>query len=231
MAAVNAIVSDLEKSPKPVLLIDTCTVLDIIRTPSRRNVWDLEGANRVVNAACDSSPTCALVVSSIVPREFSDNLEAAERELTNFLSNLDDSVKQFEIACKVVGVAFNPACTFTGTSLKDKLKHLAKSMIDKAFVVDEEDRFGLLATKRAIEGKRPSRKGAVKDCIITEEYLEVARRLFSQSFNYPVVFISSNTRDFCSDSKWLHPDLESEFSAANLQYCQNWRHAVALLGI
>lgn len=231
MVAVSAIISALEENPKPVLLIDTCAVLDIIRIPNKRNVQDLEGVNRIANVAFDSSPACVLVVGSIVPKEFSDNLEVVEKELTDFLSNLDDSVKRFEIACNAIGITFNRGYTFADMSLKDKLRYLAESMIGKAFVVDGEDRFKLLATKRSIEGKRPSRKGTVKDCILTEEYLELARQLFSRSFNYPVVFISSNTRDFCADSKWLHPDLEKEFSTANLQYCQNWRHAVSLLGI
>lgn len=232
MPNISDIISDIYANPKPVLLIDTCAILDIIRSPYRKKCLDcLESAIAVVRAVTSDQEVCTTVIGSIVSQEFSENIGIVENELDKSLSELHDRAKIFYKACDLVGLERKFSSIYNSSGVFAVLKQNAESLINNARVIDAEDKFLSLATIRVIQKKPPAQKGTVKDSIITEEYLEIARQLSSRNFGYPMVFISSNIRDFFSGHNWLHPDLISEFSAVNLNYCKDWKHAASLLGI
>ena len=70
--------ADLIAAPRPVLFLDTCTLLDIVRAPLR----DLTLAVRagVELRALAAAGTVRLFVQDIVPRGCADNLPAARRD-------------------------------------------------------------------------------------------------------------------------------------------------------
>jgi hypothetical protein len=70
-------VTNLIPAPRPILFLDTCTLLDIVRAPLR----DLTTAVRagVELRALAANGTVRLFVQDIVPGEWTDNLPAARR--------------------------------------------------------------------------------------------------------------------------------------------------------
>ena len=232
MPKISDIISNIYENPKPVLLVDTCAILDIIRSPYQEKYLDcLESAIAVIRASTPEQEVCTLVIGSIVSKEFSENIEIVENELDKSLSDLQEKAKLFYRACDLVGLERNFSYIYNSSRVLAVLRQMAESLIKQAHVIEAENKYQLLATKRVVEKKPPAQKGTLKDSIITEEYLEIARQLSSRNFRYPIVFISSNVSDFCLERKLLHPDLDSEFSSVNLNYCRDWKHAASLLVI
>jgi hypothetical protein len=78
MIALAQAVADLTAAPRPILFLDTCTLLDLVRAPLR----DLTAAVRAsieLRALAASGPV-RLFVQDIVPGEWADNLPAARRD-------------------------------------------------------------------------------------------------------------------------------------------------------
>ena len=78
MTTLGQAAADLIAAPRPVLFVDTCTLLDIVRAPLR----DLTLAVRagVELRALAAAGTVRLFVQDIVPGEWADNLPAARRD-------------------------------------------------------------------------------------------------------------------------------------------------------
>lgn len=72
----------------------------------------------------------------------------------------------------------------------------------------------------------PSRKGTVKDCIIYEHCLEISSLLRRQNFAEKIVFLTSNTKDFCDSNGYAKQQINSDFSNLNIGLCLNWSWAI-----
>lgn len=70
--------ADLIAAPRPILFLDTCTLLDIVRAPLR----DLTPAVRagIELRELEATGKVRLFVQDIVPGEWADNLPAARRD-------------------------------------------------------------------------------------------------------------------------------------------------------
>ena len=78
MITLAQAVADLIAAPRPILFLDTCTLLDIVRAPLR----DLTATVRagVELRSLVATGTVRLFVQDIVPGEWADNLPAARRD-------------------------------------------------------------------------------------------------------------------------------------------------------
>jgi hypothetical protein len=65
-------------TPRPILFLDTCTLLDIVRAPLRDLTMTVRAG--VELRALVAAGTVRLFVQDIVHREWADNLQAARRD-------------------------------------------------------------------------------------------------------------------------------------------------------
>lgn len=234
MASIQQVAEDILRSPAPVLLLDTCAALDVIRAPMRERAGELPAVGRVVKA-CGVQPRAAVVVrSSMISKEFNDHATDIEAELERYLRKMERDVTEFETACQALGTPISPWAAFAGAQLPEKLRQLAEVVLANSLELSAEDRINTLAMQRVISNKRPSRKGEqAKDCVIIEEYFSLADHLRQQDFGFPIVLISSNTRDYCDSAATtqLHPDLTQDFQTWRMEYSKHWSHAAYLLKI
>jgi hypothetical protein len=79
----------------------------------------------------------------------------------------------------------------------------------------------------------PARKGkdSVKDCVVIETYLEAVGALRDAGAAMPIVFASSNVKDYCDESGRLKSDIVQEFAALRLEFAPNLGAAKHFLGI
>jgi hypothetical protein len=176
-------------------------------------------------------PTCALVGASITTREFADHLQEERTRLEGFLGELQDRAMAHHIACLEVGIG-STAPAFHGSGLPDALARMAQSLLATATFLDADLPAQGRAVQRALDGRRPAKRGAVKDAIMIEEYLALARELRAGQYTPTLVFLSSNPNDFCvGTGRHLHPDLAGDFQATNLGFGMTWPAAVGLLGL
>jgi len=70
----------------------------------------------------------------------------------------------------------------------------------------------------------------MKDCVIIEAYLETAHQLRAAGFSKPVVFASSNTKEYFEpNTRHLPMDIASDLAAVQMDYAPNFGAAKHLL--
>ena len=87
---------------------------------------------------------------------------------------------------------------------------------------------------RSTQAIPPARSGkdSIKDCVILETYLDRVRELREDGLTAPIVFLSSNTKDYAELSEEeaeVRNDIKDEFRTLELEYAPNMAAAKHLL--
>lgn len=215
--------------PAPVLLLDACSMLDIVRAPLNR------GGEQTVRAAVALTSTEVsvwLVLAEVAEREWHNNLPSVVRDCTTKLVQLEESVSHARAALAPLAGAETAAVLPSGAVASvELLRALGARMVDRALRLDPDERCRLAAGDRVAGGYPPSRRGKEQytDCEILEHYLELARQLRAVEFDHPVVFVSSNTIDYGKPPQPREP-LAREFQEAGIEFTTTLDWALAVLG-
>lgn len=72
----------------------------------------------------------------------------------------------------------------------------------------------------------------MKDCVIVEAYIETASQLRSAGHTAPIVFASSNTKEYYApNTRHLQNDIAADLSTVALDYAPNFGAAKHILGL
>ena len=72
----------------------------------------------------------------------------------------------------------------------------------------------------------------MKDCVILETYLDHVRELREGGLTAPIVFVSSNTKDYAEPSGGMvRNDIKDEFESLELEYAPNMAAAKHMLNL
>jgi hypothetical protein len=176
MPSIAASEARLRADNRPVLFLDTCVIVDIIRATLR-----CMGTNFVQSAVefrgllKSAPPGCALVVASMVPTEWGNHAPRTRDEVRGHLGKIQDQAQHFHAACGALGVGLAyglPA--YPVANLHDRLFDLSKEILDLAAVLDSDGECATRAIARVVAKLAPSKQGReMKDCVILEECLEL----------------------------------------------------------
>jgi hypothetical protein len=223
MIALAQAVADLIASPRPVLLLDTCTLLDIVRAPLR----DLTVAVRagVELRALAATGTVRLFVQDIVPGEWADNLPAARRDG-------EAGVRAFTATWQIaadLGQPAPPLPVLPPGTLIDELEQLSHDLLVAADTLDRDYAGMSWAMDRVASKQKPSSaKGTVKDCHILGHALRLSTLLAAAGYPNSRRLVSSNRSDFAAPNATVfHPDIVPDAAAAGLRYAISLEAAVA----
>ncbi|EJY0884548.1 PIN domain-containing protein [Vibrio cholerae] len=219
----------IAESNKPVLFLDTCVLLDVIRVSSRdgANVNTISTVNDLVN-----TDSMWLIISDVVNSEWLQNVDKVYSEADNHLKSLGKGLVQFQSA-----LAQLPSLgTFSYTkrphdyNIPSLLKDLSNQLREKALVIDFDTECAGKAMLRVVSNKAPSALGKdeSKDCTIYEHYLELGKQLRAASFSNEIVFASSNKADFGEPEK-LRAPIDSELSELNIRFVNSLPWALSLI--
>jgi hypothetical protein len=228
MPNIDEAVGQIETAAVPVLFVDTCILLDIIRSTDRCLPNYTDRALELLKLTSTSPPKCLVVISSIVPIEWNANANEVTTQVNRHLAKMEEQSSHFHDACEAFGISagFGRA-GYTRLSLAEYLRDLSQQLLGNALCLDPNDECMARAVGRVISDLPPSRKnGEVKDCAIIEELLAVCRRLHSAGFAQKRAFCTSNTADYCEVGKGLHPMLATEFASCDLSFTTNLPWAV-----
>jgi hypothetical protein len=230
MAAIADVVAQLVQADCPVLFLDTCIILDVIRSIERGYKNCTAAASELLLRATGVPPSVRLVVSHLVLREWRTHASQLRLDAERDLKVLEERSGHFHDACLVFGitVGFNRA-EYSRPALAERLHGLSEKVLLSAVIVDEEDECYRRAVRRVIDKIAPSKKGGeAKDCTILEEYLAVCRQLRTNGFQKRLLFCTSNTKDYCDKlpSSGLASTLATEFATINLDFCTSLEWAV-----
>ena len=222
---------ELTRADVPVLLLDTCTILDVVRAPVRDQLrtHDIDAVHTLIGRAAAAPTTVSFVITKQVLQEFREHVDAVE---TRTRDALEKAVGEFaSILTRMQALSPDDcipgAVELLSLGFPKKGRHLAEQIVQTSSVLNEDPDVVIKAWDRVRLAKPPATKAkqSMKDCLIVESCLRLAATLRSGGFSHNMVFATSNTKDYQQDHRSLCPVLREDFASACLEYSSNWSAA------
>lgn len=221
----------------PIVFLDTCALLDLVRAPFRaKNAGAAEliiiAARRFLVGASSAPPSVHLVIADKVDQEWKASINSVEDELMAHLSRMEHDIDRLDKCALALGLA-QPPLQRNGSLLTFSPRPLSNALLSAASVIEEEMQIKMAAFHRESRGIAPAKKGkgCLGDCIIVETVIQATEQLRSSAYLSPIVFLTSNTKDFTDTNGMLHPELAPRFSGLGIRFCTQWPHALHEAGI
>jgi hypothetical protein len=229
MALIADIVRDIAAIPAPVLFLDTCILLDIVRAPLRSKPDEVRFAQLFLTSVRKNPKTIHLLVPSPVQPEWDTHIQERVNECATAL-NACNAVAAICGHLPLPVVAALPAGVLTMPIL---LRQLSTDLLAACVTIDNDGLASVRAVDRIIASrhpvKQPHSKGA-KDSVILEHAVETTAQLRSAGFAEICIFVSSNTGDFANPgSTNLHAQLAASFNPVSLRYAVSLADAEGVL--
>ncbi|WP_439395189.1 hypothetical protein ACRQ5Q_39455 [Bradyrhizobium sp. PMVTL-01] len=228
MISTARAVREIAAAPAPVLLCDTCSLLDLIREPrdgfTRGHV---EAALRLVARAEAKPRELWIVLTAQVLAELKDHRAIVQQEAEAAILKLEERVNGVCSIMLAHGVKII-APTLATCGLPAIAQFFLQRYIDAATHTTAPRAAENRAFARIARNCAPAQKGQqAKDCFVLESYLALARELRTGGFGDPIVFFTTNTRDYSEPSRRgsLHATLVPEFNGLQLRYAVNFEMA------
>jgi len=220
----------IQEIGRPVLSLDACVVLDAAREPTRKKYTanHVSAVLEIVARAEAAPPELVLLVSETAFNEVLEHLDQLETECGAALQTLDLSVERVAGIFKALGLPVDAPKRLSDLGYPAAARALAERLLRLTNVVEDEEACKVRAMDRVRGSVAPARRGkeAAKDCLIVETNLQIVQRLRAAGFGQKVVFLTSNTADFCSGGgRNLHEDLAPQFQAVDLEFASDWTAA------
>jgi hypothetical protein len=217
---------------RPVLLIDTCSILDIMRDPTRETLRPHERQAGLDLLVAAENRTLSGVVAHQVTLEFAEHDQSVQDEADRALKKLRGQIDRVNQLSAILGA---PA-PLNLTHLDDQVARTRKIVGRwlKQLIPYKPDSTVLEKAIARMNGNvAPARrsKDSTKDCIVFETYLKCAEVLRTEGLTAPIVFLSSNTTEYLTDSKVLRVEIANDFAPLKIDYALNMAFAKHQLGL
>lgn len=225
MSMCPHLISRLVELGAPVLCVDTCTVLDVVRDITRETVTPADvRAGLALLAMAEVGSGLTVLMAEQVSLEIAGNVANVEQEAQ---AALEKFLVQAQRIHDVAGAY--------GAQGPLQIRHLdgqisrARPVLDRwvqvAQMVPHNDGVASRAFRRVNEPRTPARRGkeSMKDCVIVEAYIEAASQLRAAGMTAPMVFASSNTKEyFAPNTRHLQADIAADLAVVGIEYAPNW---------
>ena len=218
-------------SGNPILCVDTCAILDILRDPRRDNVRVNEQSASISLLGHAESERLDVLVTRLVRTEFADHVDEVQREAETGISAVADAIAKIDALATLHGSPGRTA-TLHWAGHGGRCRQIADRWMNVGKDALESNDIESRAVRRVLQGRAPSRRGkdSTKDCIILETYLEYIRSAREERVAAPIVFVSSNTTDYATSSARLSQDISADFAQLQIDFAPNMAAAKVLLG-
>ena len=210
MESIATAVGRIRLAVAPVVFLDTCVLLDVVRAPLRNSAATVEAALELLTGAKRVVPTVYLFVGCPTPTEWNDHIDAVVKDCDIAVQCVDAVADSWHF----LGEPRLPTLPRPLPVLPDRLKTLSKDLLDSASVLDKDGEALCRAIDRIINARKPARKGGqgAKDATILDHAISLVDALLVEGISRPRVFVSSNTNDFAlSKTDDIHPDIKPDF--------------------
>lgn len=225
-------VKNIATDDKPVLLIDTCSILDVMRDPTRETPRLHEHQAGLDLLAAAEGGKLVGVVAEQVSLEFKEHDQPVQDEADRALKKLRDQVEHINQLSAIVGAPGSLNLTHLDGHVERTREVVGRWLAQ--LVSYKPDNHVLEKAYARMNGNiAPSRRGkdSSKDCIVFETYLNFAELLRAEGLIAPIVFLSSNTRDYLSDGKVLSDEIANDLEKLKIMYAANMAMAKHQLGL
>lgn len=232
MSLSAAEVGELISLGLPILCVDTCTVLDVIRDITREpmRVSDAHAGLKILESAEASGKIVVLVAEQVTLEMAANGQQVRDEAEANLTKFTEQAERIHDLA-----LAFGASGVMSTAHLSGHVGR-AQGVLDRWVAVawkaaQSPDVLGR-AFGRVNLARTPARRGkdSMKDCVVVETYLETAQQLRFAGLTSPIVFASSNTKDYRQPaSSHLQADIAADFAALSIEYAPNFGAAQHLL--
>ena len=231
--------AEITRADVPVLLLDTCTILDVVRAPVRDQLGthDIDAVHALMGRTAAAPPTVSFVITAHALEEFREHVDKVETETHDALEKAVDSSAAILTRMQALSPddSIPGAIDLLSLGFPRRGRDLAEQIVQASFVLEDDSREVIKAWDRVKLANPPATKAkqSIKDCLIVESCLRLAATLRSSGFSRNTVFATSNTRDYQQRHTTLHPVLREDFASVSLEYSPNWsaaRHELDRLG-
>ena len=225
------LVAQIAIADVPVLLLDTCTILDVVRAPllDQLGVHDIEAVHALIDRASEASPSVFMVITEQVQQEFREHIEAVETDTRRGIKKVTDGFARILKRMQALSLENHMPSPVDLSSLGFPRigRCLAEQIVGASLIAADHKDEVEKAFHRVVRVRPPATraKQSIKDCVIAENYLRLASTLHAGGFSRNMVFATSNTKDYQQGHSSLHPELRSEFRSASLEYSSSWSAA------
>ena len=214
----------------PIVCLDTCSILDILRDPTRKDVriHEQEASLELLREA-ESRQQLNAIVTDLVLTEFRENVQRVQEESENRIAGLRDQVAKLDELATLHGSP-GEADSRHWVDHAVRCRNAAERWLKASTVVSRSEQIELAALRRSTQARAPAGRGkdAIQDCIILETYLKFVRELREDGLTARVVFVSSNIKDYAeSESTALRTDIESESDPSGWSTRRTWERQVS----
>ncbi len=221
-------VSEIINQPTPVLFLDTCALLDVIRLPFRQKSPTtakayLDSAKNAIQLI--NEKRLRILILPLIQKEYEDNFPKTNDELSRHIREV---IQRLEVLASLHQSSPQELVIPDLLSLNTEsfLEKICNDLFLLGMHINQNNDLVLKASDRVVRNIPPSKKGTIKDCIIYEHCLEIASLLRNQGFTEKIVFFTSNTDDFCENNGDAKQPIHDEFSNLNIGLCLNWSWAI-----
>lgn len=233
MISIAGPAAEILSKPGPVLCLDTCDFLDVLRGLRNKSQATCRAFVRLRDKLNLNPGRLRVVTTYLVRHEWNQNLNAVRAETLNSFEEISERLALVDEARSLIGLKPLYSSDLDKVKTLDGLVRLAQEVIDQAAVLEQDQASVDLALGRVMARRRPSHKNQIKDSIHLEHYLALARQLRASGFGEPCLFVSGNKADFWAEGgvPRVHPNLEADLQAAGLTFYARLEDAVRRLGI
>jgi hypothetical protein len=228
MTLIAAAVAAVQGSPAPVVFLDSCVLLDVVRAPRRNKPDEVRVARQFLASANKAPKALYLVVGSPTQTEWGDHIGETVDDCTAAV----DSCNAVAAICGHMALPAVAPLPTAVLGLPTLLRQLSADLLAAAVALDHDAAALGRAIDRVIAARIPAKPGGkgAKDAVILEHAVEMTTQLRNAGFTGSCVFVSSNTKDFAASGLTsLHPLLAPAFSPIQLGYATDMAHAEAIL--
>jgi len=234
MSLDQSAINDLVQLGSPILCVDTCTLLDVIRdiTTSFKSFEDLSHGLALLELA-EKEESLVVLMSEVVRHELNNLSENEEKRASEGLRKFLVTAERIH----KVAVAYGANGTLHINHIDGHVNRAMK-IFDRWKTISKEvplnDGIKTRAADRVLFARSPAARGkdSTNDCMIFETYLALAGQLRSAGFHAPIVFASSNTKEYYApNTVGLKADIEADLDKVLVEYAPNFGAAKYMLGL
>lgn len=216
----------------PVLCVDTCAVLDLMRDPTRDSSRPAIRRAGVELIDIAERGGLILLMADQVGVELAAHIDAVQAETGKAVQRLKDQVAQVEAIAAAYG-AQGPSHLGHLDDHADRARAVVDRWLQQAVLVTPTAGLHAKAFTRVNGLRAPARQGkdSTKDCLVFETYLEAISSLRGAGCAAKVVFVSSNTSDYLGTASVMRPEITADLTPLNVAFAVSMEHAMHALGL
>ncbi|TAE60880.1 MAG: hypothetical protein EAZ76_05450 [Nostocales cyanobacterium] len=220
-------------APAPVLFLDTCIILDIIRSPFRDKIStnEISASLELIRKAQANNHSVWLVTNEIVYTEWKENIEPVKMELTEEIKKAELTREKMVNAANIIfDIKHDFGQTIQTLNLPEHLGNLSKSLLDKCEKIAIDDSHYVEAMKRINKCSAPAQRGknSAKDCQIFAAFLDISKQLRNKNFHQNICFITTNFQDYGKPNAPKSP-IDQELASINAKYLNRLEWGLAIV--